>query len=181
MVKNKWVSHIYQDIEEYQGKSSCHWDNIHGAGVQGKFDEQVFENYAKNHLLIQPFKNSGWEYYELMLNMMPNGISHGNNTFAPGTSTFPTGAAHHVADHSPALNGETALDTPDQLGRSLNVNEWCETLPRDNPPHPMSVPGAVISDMPSSESIKVHPVPPMPQGDIRTKQQWLAGHKILCD
>ncbi|KAI6019118.1 hypothetical protein EDC04DRAFT_2901939 [Pisolithus marmoratus] len=129
MVKNKWVSHIYQDIEEYQGKSGCHWDNICGAGVQGKFDEQVFKNYAKNHPLIWPFKNSGWEYYELMLNMMPNGISHGNNAFAPGTSTFPTGAAHHVADHSPALDGETTLDTPDQLRCSLNINEWHEMLP----------------------------------------------------
>ncbi|KAI6021971.1 hypothetical protein EDC04DRAFT_2607089 [Pisolithus marmoratus] len=141
MVKNKWISHIqkiYQDIEECQGKSGCHWDNICGAGVQGKFDEQVFENYAKNHLLIWPFKNSGWEYYELMLNIMPNGISCGNNTFTLGASTFPTGAAHHVTDHSPALNGETALDTPDQLGCSLNINEWCEMLPRDDPPHPMS-------------------------------------------
>ncbi|KAI6017344.1 hypothetical protein PISMIDRAFT_116184, partial [Pisolithus microcarpus 441] len=78
MVRNKWISHIYQDIEGFRGKSGCHWDNICGAGVQGKFDEEVFENYAKNHPLICLFKNSGWEFYKLMLNIMPNGASHGN-------------------------------------------------------------------------------------------------------
>ncbi|KAI6023281.1 hypothetical protein EDC04DRAFT_2900605 [Pisolithus marmoratus] len=98
---------------------------------------------------------------------MPNGISHGNNTFALGASTFPTGAAHHVTDHSPALDGETALDTPDQLGHSLDINEWCEMLPRDDPPHPMSISGAVRSDMPSSKSIKVHP--PTPLSTIRKR------------
>ncbi|KAI5999726.1 hypothetical protein EDC04DRAFT_2908974 [Pisolithus marmoratus] len=115
---------------------------------------------------------------------MPNGTSCGN-TFTPGTSTFPTGAVHHVADHSPALNGETALDTPDLPGCSLNINEWCEMLPRDNPPHPTSMSSVVISNMPSSkvsapppssappssvrasdmQSIKVHP--PAPLSTIR--------------
>ncbi|KAI5994856.1 hypothetical protein EDC04DRAFT_2613124 [Pisolithus marmoratus] len=125
MVKNKWITHIwkiYQDIKEYQGKSGCHWDNICGAGVQGKFDKQVFENYAKNHPVIWPFKNSGGS-----------------------ASTFPTGAAHHVTDHSPALNGETALDTPDQLGHSLDINEWFH---QGAPPAPLSTVGKqVLSEM----------------------------------
>ncbi|KAI5987964.1 hypothetical protein EDC04DRAFT_3097749 [Pisolithus marmoratus] len=37
MVRNKWVSH-------------------------GKFNEAIFEDYAKTHLTIHPFKYSGWEY-----------------------------------------------------------------------------------------------------------------------
>ncbi|KAI6008027.1 hypothetical protein EDC04DRAFT_2907330 [Pisolithus marmoratus] len=170
MVKNKWISHIwkiYQDIEEYQGKSSCHWDNICGAGVQGKFDKQVFENYAKSHPLIWPFKNSGWEYYELMLDIMPNGISCGNNAFTPGACTFPTGAAHCVTDHSSALNEETALDTPDQFAHCLDINEWCVMLPRDDPPHPMSISSAVISDMPSSE-VSAPPPCSAPPSSVRT-------------
>ncbi|KIK25384.1 hypothetical protein PISMIDRAFT_44374, partial [Pisolithus microcarpus 441] len=65
MVRNKWISHVR--------KSGCHWDNIHGAGVQGKFDGELFEIYAKNHSLICLFKNSGWEFYKLMLDIMPNG------------------------------------------------------------------------------------------------------------
>ncbi|KIK19919.1 hypothetical protein PISMIDRAFT_106746 [Pisolithus microcarpus 441] len=93
MVRNKWLSHIqkiYQDLEGFHTKSGHHWDNTCGAGVQGKFDKEVFEDYAKNHLLIQPFKNSGWEFYDLMLNIMPNSAACGTNAFTPGTSHVST-------------------------------------------------------------------------------------------
>ncbi|KAI6040106.1 hypothetical protein EDC04DRAFT_2894490 [Pisolithus marmoratus] len=98
---------------------------------------------------------------------MPNGIFCGNNAFTPGASTFPTGTAHHVTDHSPALNGETALDTPDQLAHSLDINEWCEMLPRDDPPHSMSISSAVISDKPSSE-VSAPPPSSAPPSSVRT-------------
>ncbi|KAI6016033.1 hypothetical protein BKA83DRAFT_4129081 [Pisolithus microcarpus] len=157
MVRNKWISHIYQDIEGSQGKSSCHWDNVHGAGVQGKFNEEVFENYAKNHPLICLFKNSGWEFYELMLNIMPNGTLHGNNAFTPSTLNFSTDSAQQVTDHSPAPNGETSLEFPDPSRYSLNISQWCEMLPVDNTPKPPSASGDTISNMLSSQ---VSPPPP---------------------
>ncbi|KAI6040104.1 hypothetical protein EDC04DRAFT_2894489 [Pisolithus marmoratus] len=97
---------------------------------------------------------------------MPNGTSCGN-TFTPGTSTLPTGAVHHVADHSPALDGETALDTPDLPGCSLNINDWCEMLPRDNPPHPTSISSVVISNMPSSK-VSAPPPSSAPPSSVRT-------------
>ncbi|KAI6012123.1 hypothetical protein PISMIDRAFT_96338, partial [Pisolithus microcarpus 441] len=93
MVRNKWLLHIqkiYQDLEGFCTKSGHHWDNTCAAGVQGKFDKEVFEDYVKNHLLIQPFKNSGWEFYDLMLNIMPNGAAHGTNAFTLGTSHVST-------------------------------------------------------------------------------------------
>ncbi|KAI6035970.1 hypothetical protein BKA83DRAFT_13567 [Pisolithus microcarpus] len=146
MVRNKWISH-----------SGCHWDNIHGAGVQGKFDEEVFENYTKNHPLICPFKNSGWEFYELMLDIMPNGASHGNNAFTPSTLNFGTDSAQQVANRSPAPDGETLLEFPDSSRYSLNISQWCETLPTDNTPEPPPASGDMISNMPSSQ---VSPPPP---------------------
>ncbi|KIK11733.1 hypothetical protein PISMIDRAFT_122166, partial [Pisolithus microcarpus 441] len=82
MVKNKWVSHIrriYQDVEGFRAKSGCHWDNAQGAGISGKLDEEVFENYAKIHPLICPFRNRGWEYYDLLLDIIPNGAARGTN------------------------------------------------------------------------------------------------------
>ncbi|KAI6004579.1 hypothetical protein EDC04DRAFT_2908110 [Pisolithus marmoratus] len=81
MVKKKWVSHIYQDIEGFRGKSGCHWDNVHGAGVQCKLDKEVFESYAKTHPFIHPFKNCGWEHYGLVFNIIPNSAAQGTNAF----------------------------------------------------------------------------------------------------
>ncbi|KIO02040.1 hypothetical protein M404DRAFT_106798, partial [Pisolithus tinctorius Marx 270] len=85
MVKNKWVSHIsnirriYHDIEGYCLKSGCHWDNMCGAGVQGTFDEQVFDDCVKTFPQIRPFKQSGWQYYNLVADIIPNSGVHGTN------------------------------------------------------------------------------------------------------
>ncbi|KIN96155.1 hypothetical protein M404DRAFT_163979, partial [Pisolithus tinctorius Marx 270] len=82
MVKNKWVSHIrriYHDIEGYRLKSGHHWDNTRGAGVQGTFDEQVFDDCVKTFPQIRPFKQSGWQYYNLVADIIPNSGAHGTN------------------------------------------------------------------------------------------------------
>ncbi|KAI6107891.1 hypothetical protein F5141DRAFT_1064200 [Pisolithus sp. B1] len=157
MVRNKWILHIYQDIKGFRGKSGCHWDNVCGAGVQGKFDEEVFENYTKNHPLIHPFKNSGWEFYELMVDIMPNGALHGNNAFTPSTSNFSADSAQQVTNCSPTPGGETLLELPDPSRYSLNISQWCKMLPMGNTPKPPSASSDMISNMPSSQ---VSPPPP---------------------
>ncbi|KAI6046733.1 hypothetical protein EDC04DRAFT_2887578 [Pisolithus marmoratus] len=119
MVRNKWVSHIqkiYQDIKGFRGKSGCHWDNVNGAGVQGKFDEAIFKDYAKTHPTICPFKHSGWEYYELMLNMMPNGVTCSTNTFSPSASHAVAPSAvdyitENLSIHVPPQHLSVAQDT----------------------------------------------------------------------
>ncbi|KIO07570.1 hypothetical protein M404DRAFT_111114, partial [Pisolithus tinctorius Marx 270] len=95
MVKNKWVSHIqriYHDIEGYCLKSGCHWDNTCGAGVQGMFDEQVFDDCVKVFYPSNIFINSGWQYYNLVADIIPNSGAHGTNAFTPSTSQIATGS-----------------------------------------------------------------------------------------
>ncbi|KAI5997707.1 hypothetical protein EDC04DRAFT_2977749 [Pisolithus marmoratus] len=98
------IQKIYQDIKGFQGKSGCHWDNVNGAGVQGKFDEVIFKDYAKTHPSIHPLKYSGWDYYELMLNIMPNGTAHGTNAFSPSASCATPGAVDHIAENLSVLD-----------------------------------------------------------------------------
>ncbi|KAI6020754.1 hypothetical protein BKA83DRAFT_4126700 [Pisolithus microcarpus] len=79
MVRNKWLSHIqkiYQDLEGFHTKSGCHWDNTCGAGVQGKFDKEVFEDYAKVHHI-----------HNIPVDEL---TTCGTNAFTPGTSYVST-------------------------------------------------------------------------------------------
>ncbi|KIK19722.1 hypothetical protein PISMIDRAFT_107056, partial [Pisolithus microcarpus 441] len=74
-VKNKWtgyVSHIaIFDLSSMQ--LGAHWDNEQGANIQGKDSEQVFEDFTKDHPLMHQFKTSGWEFYLLVEQIIPNG------------------------------------------------------------------------------------------------------------
>ncbi|KAI6124957.1 hypothetical protein EV401DRAFT_1886113 [Pisolithus croceorrhizus] len=155
---------IYQDLEGFHTKSGCHWDNTCGAGVQGKFDEEVFENYAKCHLLIQPFKNSGWEYYDLMVDIMPNGAAHGTNAFTLSTS--------HVTmvdpntKHPPAMldGGELEVGLPtfnlaatDGSSHSIDVTEWHQTLQGSAFPTPSFISGVTTPDTPQSSRLSAPP------------------------
>ncbi|KAI6096725.1 hypothetical protein F5141DRAFT_1220516 [Pisolithus sp. B1] len=88
---------------------------------------------------------------------MPNGASHGNNTFTPSTSNFGADSAQQVANCSPAPDGETSLELPDPSRYSLNISQWRKMLPMGNTPEPPSASGDTISNMPSSQ---VSPPPP---------------------
>ncbi|KIM59386.1 hypothetical protein SCLCIDRAFT_126249 [Scleroderma citrinum Foug A] len=62
----------FHDIEAYQGKLGCHWDNEKGANVVGTDVEEVFNGYVKEHPLICHFKNSGWEFYTFLQDILEN-------------------------------------------------------------------------------------------------------------
>ncbi|KAI6033550.1 hypothetical protein BKA83DRAFT_4486639 [Pisolithus microcarpus] len=162
MVRNKWLSHIqkiYQDLEGFHTKSGHHWDNTCGAGVQGKFDKEVFEDYVKNHPLISPFKNSGWEFYDLMLNIMPNGAAHGTNAFTPGTfhaSTMDYDTEHPLATSDGGERGAGPLTSkavaPDRSNHPAGIIEWHQII--------HSTPPSTTYDMPSSN------MPPPPSSSL---------------
>ncbi|KIK26884.1 hypothetical protein PISMIDRAFT_94211 [Pisolithus microcarpus 441] len=89
-VKNKWTGYIqkiYQDIEQYRAvRLGAHWDNKRGANIQGKDSEQVFEDFTKDHPLMRQFKTSGWEFYPLVEQIIPNGAARRIHAFSPGGS-----------------------------------------------------------------------------------------------
>ncbi|KAI5989459.1 hypothetical protein EDC04DRAFT_2614334 [Pisolithus marmoratus] len=136
MVRNKWVSH-------------------------GKFDEVIFEDYAKTHPSICPFKHSGWEYYELMLNMMPNGVACSTNAFSPSAShAVAPGAVDHIAENLSVPN-VTKLARPLTLGSAvsdrsmypLSISQWHKMLPSDNfPSPPLTGTSGVQTDTPLPSS-----------------------------
>ncbi|KAI6123899.1 hypothetical protein EDD17DRAFT_1514320 [Pisolithus thermaeus] len=128
MVRNKWVSHtqkIYQDIKGFQGKSGCHWDNMHGAGVHAKLDGAIFESYAKTHPLIHPFKNCGWEYYTLLLDIIHNAENaEWHETVLRNSSAIPSGVRSSYVQSgwatiptppSTLLSSTSAFDLPGNI------------------------------------------------------------------
>ncbi|KAG2123687.1 hypothetical protein BD769DRAFT_1741898 [Suillus cothurnatus] len=48
--RNKWNSlkGIYREIQNYHNVSGAHWDNVHGAGINGEAAREVFNNYVSS-------------------------------------------------------------------------------------------------------------------------------------
>ncbi|KAI6098643.1 hypothetical protein EDD16DRAFT_1527143 [Pisolithus croceorrhizus] len=109
MVRNKWVSHtqkIYQDIKGFQGKSGCHWDNMHGAGVHAKLDGAIFESYAKM-TTTSVAENAEW--HETVLrnsSAIPSGVR--SSYVQSGWATIPT-------PPSTLLSSTSAFDLPGNI------------------------------------------------------------------
>ncbi|KAG2368969.1 hypothetical protein BDR07DRAFT_1477581 [Suillus spraguei] len=71
---------IYQEIQNYCNVSGAHWDNVHGAGINGEAAQEVFNNYVSSSTScssLQQFSNS-------------NGTgAQGNNVFTPAIAAAP--------------------------------------------------------------------------------------------
>ncbi|KAI6040130.1 hypothetical protein EDC04DRAFT_2602663 [Pisolithus marmoratus] len=109
-MKNKWSSYI----ESYRGCTGAHWDGVKGAGIEGRDAAQVFDDYVKHHPLLHPFKSSGWEFHELLQDIIPNGAAHGKNSFTPA-----------------ATSGSANTVTSAGIPVSSTAAEFCITLDED--------------------------------------------------
>ncbi|KAH9954258.1 hypothetical protein BGW80DRAFT_1128496, partial [Lactifluus volemus] len=61
----KWqqLKSISTTIERLKDASGMHWDNVHGANIEGDDAGAVWDTYVGKNPHIKPFRNSGWEYY----------------------------------------------------------------------------------------------------------------------
>ncbi|KAI6097895.1 hypothetical protein F5141DRAFT_1254803 [Pisolithus sp. B1] len=157
MVRNKWVSHIYQDIKGFQGKLGCHWDNMHGARVCAELGGEVFESYTKTHPLICPFKNCGWEYYTLLLDIIPNSVAQGANAFVPHIPQTATTSVAEDAEWNETVLGNSSAIPLDV--RSSNAQSGQATTPT-----PPSAPLSSTSALDSSGNIPPSSTPPASLG-----------------
>ncbi|KAG1753363.1 hypothetical protein EDB19DRAFT_1903020 [Suillus lakei] len=90
---NKWgmLKQIYNAIESYRHhKSGCHWDNEHGANIEGPAAEAVWEEYVsrKPNFPMKSFKNCGWPYHSKMEEILPHHSStRGVAAYNPASSS----------------------------------------------------------------------------------------------
>ncbi|KAG2358978.1 hypothetical protein BDR07DRAFT_1488798 [Suillus spraguei] len=84
--RNKWNSN-------YHNVSGAHWDNVHGAGINGEAAREVFNNYVSSSTSrssLQQFSNSGWIFYDMLAQILPSGTgAQGNNAFTPAVAAAP--------------------------------------------------------------------------------------------
>ncbi|KAG2067664.1 hypothetical protein BDR04DRAFT_837473 [Suillus decipiens] len=86
--KNKWtlLKLTYHAILAYCSRSGCHWDDEHGANINGPAAETVWEEIVskKSNIHLKPFKNSGWPFYLKMEQILPHHSSaQGNAVYNP--------------------------------------------------------------------------------------------------
>ncbi|RDX45603.1 hypothetical protein OH76DRAFT_1333850, partial [Lentinus brumalis] len=79
--KNKYnrLRSYFWAVQELKGRSASgfSYDDELGAGIT-KENEQIWEDYVKSHKYASPFKNKGFAYYDLMLDLMPSKAKGGN-------------------------------------------------------------------------------------------------------
>ncbi|KAG0698590.1 hypothetical protein DFH29DRAFT_1002677 [Suillus ampliporus] len=102
---NKWGSLklTYNAIKAYHSKSGCHWDNEHGANIEGPAAEAVWEEYIakKSNAALKLFKTIGWSYHSKMEQILPRHSS------AQGTAAYhPILSAPH--DEQPVASASTS-------------------------------------------------------------------------
>ncbi|KAG2354452.1 hypothetical protein BDR07DRAFT_1382248 [Suillus spraguei] len=93
--RKKWNSFkgIYREIQNYRNVSGAHWDNVHGAGINGEAAREIFNNYVSSstsHSSLRQFSNSGWIFYDMLAQILPSGTgTQGNNVFTPAIAAAP--------------------------------------------------------------------------------------------
>ncbi|KAG1863202.1 hypothetical protein DFJ58DRAFT_725099 [Suillus subalutaceus] len=111
--KSKWgmLKTTFQAIRTYHSKSGCHWDDEHGANIDGPAAEAVWKEYVgkKSNSPMKPFKNNGWPFYSKMDQILPEkSAAQGTVAYNPAQSAAPaveqpvasTSSAPHDADMS---------------------------------------------------------------------------------
>ncbi|KAG1869433.1 hypothetical protein DFJ58DRAFT_855793 [Suillus subalutaceus] len=112
MVRTKWTSlkKIFNQIENYRNVSGFHWDNVRGAGIEGRAAGDVWDTYVNpnSQAVMRPFRNKGWARYDNMQLII------GDNSGARGRH-----ALHPATAPPPSVN--TADDVPDVFDGGLGL------------------------------------------------------------
>ncbi|KAG1863544.1 hypothetical protein DFJ58DRAFT_724961 [Suillus subalutaceus] len=112
MVRTKWTSlkKIFNQIENYRNVSGFHWDNVRGAGIEGRAAGDVWDTYVNpnSRAVMRPFRNKGWARYDNMQLIV------GDNSGARGRH-----ALHPATAPPPSVN--TADDVPDVFDGGLGL------------------------------------------------------------
>ncbi|KAG2361768.1 hypothetical protein BDR07DRAFT_1585947 [Suillus spraguei] len=120
MVKNKWaaIKTIHHAIDKYCNQTGTHWDSINGAGIYGDAASAVWDSYVSlkaNHPM-RPFRNTGWVYYDKMLEILPLGGAKGHEAHRPKVmGPLPPPVADDEAETGPPqapVNPEFAAGVP---------------------------------------------------------------------
>ncbi|KAI5993257.1 hypothetical protein EDD15DRAFT_2439411 [Pisolithus albus] len=130
--KNKWkaLRHVYSEIERYRNTSGFHWDNVGGAGIVGADAQRVWEGYTQIHKVLRPYRNEGWPFYDLMQEIMPNGVATGHHAFDASVATPTTPATPPASSSMSSTQLEGNISTElQQVPSSLNsTNLTSQTL-----------------------------------------------------
>ncbi|KAG2351455.1 hypothetical protein BDR07DRAFT_1501396 [Suillus spraguei] len=92
----------------------CHWDDEHGANINGPAAEAVWEEIVskKSNIHLKPFKNSGWPFYLKMEQILPRHSSaQGNAAYNPTV----------LAPQDEPLVAGPSSATPDASASMLNT------------------------------------------------------------
>ncbi|KAJ6499791.1 hypothetical protein DFH09DRAFT_1336428 [Mycena vulgaris] len=69
----------FRVIQDIQGQSGFHWDNVTGASIDVA-SSPAWDTYIKRAPDAKPFRNRGWRYLSQMEQMMPR-VAKGTNVF----------------------------------------------------------------------------------------------------
>lgn len=94
MCKMKWFSimHLYTAIENYRDQPGFHWDNDHGAGIEGDAAASVWSTYTQQepNSVLRPYRNRGWEHYDKVQGIIPSNCARGTHAFHPSLTKAPS-------------------------------------------------------------------------------------------
>ncbi|KAG1888101.1 hypothetical protein F4604DRAFT_1916016 [Suillus subluteus] len=135
--KTKWgtLKTTFQAIQVYCSKSGCHWNDEHGANIEGPAAEAVWKEYVGKKLCanialiftetdalqfnspMKPFKNNSWPFYSKMDQILPEkSAAQGMAAYNPAQSAAPAMEQPVASTSSTPHNADMSMVDVESMG-----------------------------------------------------------------